>query len=49
VGKSHISRYEDAEPTQYRYSTAVTASASTGGRARKTQKVTVAGHFILQL
>ena len=49
VGKSHNSKYEDAEPTQHRYSTAATASASTGGRAKKTQKVTVAEHFILQL
>ena len=44
IGKSHKSKYEDAEPTQHRYSTAATASASTGGRAKKTQKVKDAQH-----
>jgi len=38
LDKRYISRYEDAEPTQHRYSAATTASASTGGRAKKTQK-----------
>jgi len=49
VGKSHDSKHEDAEPTQHRYSTAAAASASTGGRAKKTEKVKAAEHFISQL
>jgi len=45
VGKSLDNKHEEAEPTQHRYSTTATASAGTGGRAKKTQKVTSAEHF----
>ena len=36
--KSHDNKYEDAEPTQHRYSASTATSAGTGGRAKKIQK-----------
>jgi len=48
-GKGHNSKYEDAEPTQHRYSTSAAASASTGGRVKKIQKIRVAERFMLHL
>ena len=44
-GKGHNSKYEDAEPTQHRYSTSAAASASPGGRVKKTQKIRVTKRF----